>query len=68
MRAAREAAAEHGLTPAVLEPQPIALSAGQPGRDVLPPIAVVILAGLPNNTLLRQVVMPTHSLLVGRHR
>ena len=37
---------------------PLALSAGQPGKELLQPIAVVILGGLVSSTLLDQVVTP----------
>jgi CzcA family heavy metal efflux pump len=38
---------------------PLALSVGQPGKELLQPIAVVILGGLISSTLLDQVVTPT---------
>jgi Cu/Ag efflux pump CusA len=38
---------------------PLALSLGQPGKELLQPIAVVILGGLISSTLLDQVVTPT---------
>src|SRR5215207_11570077 len=37
---------------------PLALSVGQPGKELLQPIAVVILGGLISSTLLDQVVTP----------
>jgi Cu/Ag efflux pump CusA len=37
---------------------PLALSAGQPGKELLQPIAVVILGGLISSTLLDQMVTP----------
>jgi Cu/Ag efflux pump CusA len=45
---------------------PIALSVGQPGKELLQPIAVVILGGLISSTLLDQVVTPTLFHLVAR--
>jgi Cu/Ag efflux pump CusA len=44
---------------------PIALSAGQPGKELLQPIAVVILGGLISSTLLDQVVTPALFYRVG---
>src|SRR5215212_6523921 len=38
---------------------PLALSVGQPGKELLQPIAVVILGGLISSTLLDQIVTPT---------
>ena len=37
---------------------PLALSVGQPGKELLQPIAVVILGGLLSSTLLDQLVTP----------
>jgi CzcA family heavy metal efflux pump len=45
---------------------PIALSVGEPGKELLQPIAVVILGGLISSTLLDQVVTPTLFHLVAR--
>ncbi len=44
---------------------PLALSLGQPGKELLQPIAVVILGGLISSTLLDQMVTPTLFSLVG---
>ncbi len=45
---------------------PIALSAGQPGKELLHPIAVVILGGLVSSTFLGQVVTPALFAHLGR--
>lgn len=44
---------------------PLALSVGQPGKELLQPIAVVILGGLVSSTLLDQLVTPALFYLVG---
>jgi Cu/Ag efflux pump CusA len=44
---------------------PLALSVDQPGKELLQPIAVVILGGLISSTLLDQVVTPTLFYRVG---
>jgi hypothetical protein len=45
---------------------PLALSAGQPGKKLLQPIAVVIPGGLVSSTLLDQCVTPALFYRVGR--
>ncbi len=45
---------------------PLALSAGEPGREILAPVAQVILGGLVSSTLLDLVVTPTVFLRFGR--
>lgn len=44
---------------------PLALSVGQPGKELLQPIAVVILGGLMSSTLLDQIVTPALFSRVG---
>lgn len=51
---------------AMLALVPIALSAGQPGKEILQPVAVVILGGLLTSTLLNLVVTPPVFYLFGR--
>ena len=45
---------------------PIALSKGQPGKEILQPVAVVILGGLLSSTLLDIVITPAVFLIFGR--
>lgn len=45
---------------------PLALSAGQPGREILQPLAVVVLGGIITSTLLDQLVTPAIFYRFGR--
>ncbi len=45
---------------------PVALAAGQPGKEILYPVAVVILGGLVSSTLLDIIVTPVVFRLIGR--
>ena len=47
---------------------PLALSGGQPGKELLQPIAVVILCGLLSSTFLDQLVTPVLYRLLSRSR
>ena len=40
---------------------PLAIAAGAPGREILQPLAVVVLGGLITSTLLEQLVTPACS-------
>ena len=44
---------------------PLALSVGQPGKELLQPIAVVILGGLLSSTFLDQLVTPALYFRIG---
>jgi Cu/Ag efflux pump CusA len=44
---------------------PLALAAGEPGKEILTPVAQVILGGLVSSTLLDMVVTPTIFLWLG---
>jgi hypothetical protein len=45
---------------------PLVLSAGEPGKELLYPVAVVILGGLASSTLLDMAVTPAVFLRFGR--
>jgi Cu/Ag efflux pump CusA len=45
---------------------PLALSSGEPGKEIEGPMAIVILGGLITSTLLNLLVLPTVALLYGR--
>jgi CzcA family heavy metal efflux pump len=51
---------------AVIGLVPLAMGAGQPGKELLHPLAVVVIGGLIASTLLDQVVTPALFLLFGR--
>ena len=46
---------------------PIAVSVGEPGRELQQPMAAVILGGLISSTILNLIVIPTLFLKFGRH-
>ncbi|WP_132255252.1 efflux RND transporter permease subunit [Methylobacterium segetis] len=47
---------------------PLALGAGEPGREIEGPMAIVILGGLVTSTLLNLLILPTLALRYGRFR
>jgi Cu/Ag efflux pump CusA len=47
---------------------PLALGAGQTGKELLHPLAVVVVGGLVSSTLLDQMVTPALFLLYGKPR
>jgi predicted RND superfamily exporter protein len=51
---------------AVIGLVPLALGAGQTGKEILHPLAVVVIGGLVASTLLDQMVTPALFYLVGR--
>ena len=51
---------------AVLELVPLAIAAGEPGSELLAPLAIVVLGGLVTSTLLNLVVVPAGYALVFR--
>jgi CzcA family heavy metal efflux pump len=51
---------------AVIGLVPLALGAGQPGKEILHPLAVVVIGGLIASTLLDQLVTPALFLLFGK--
>jgi Cu/Ag efflux pump CusA len=51
---------------AVIGLVPLALGAGQPGKEILHPLAVVVIGGLIASTLLDQMVTPALFFLFGK--
>jgi Cu/Ag efflux pump CusA len=50
---------------AVLGLVPLALAAGEPGSELLAPLAIVVLGGLVSSTFLNLVVVPAGYALIG---
>ena len=44
---------------------PLAMAAGEPGSELLAPLAIVVLGGLASSTFLNLVVVPAGYLLIG---
>jgi Cu/Ag efflux pump CusA len=54
---------------AVLGLVPLALAAGEPGSELLAPLAIVVLGGLVTSTFLNLVIVPAgYSLIFGGER
>ncbi|MBY0232747.1 MAG: efflux RND transporter permease subunit, partial [Gemmataceae bacterium] len=52
---------------AVIGLVPLALGAGQTGKEILHPLAIVVIGGLIDSTLMDQIVTPAAFKLFGRH-
>jgi Cu/Ag efflux pump CusA len=53
---------------AVLGLLPLALAAGEPGSELLAPLAVVVLGGLITSTFLNLIVVPAGYLMLRGHK